>query len=259
MICPLLVSIKIDINEKKGENIMKMKKKRIMAALLALSLSVVPFNFASAANTLKEVKSYEVQGEKFEVETWVTETGKEMHTVSSNVQNKEAVAEFVNNLYEDEPLITPMATFNWAKNEEARATNNSNAYIGWNISGYRELPLLVGGLKKIAVNTGTLRAEWFGDTRPDKIQLGYSYEFKGLNFSISLPTGGELTQIKDTVSWKSLPISNVWFISTKSEKAEASSLLGVHEANFKAGADFYKGSFIYRPQVGFQIRNIEAD
>lgn len=221
----------------------------------------MPLSYASAnedsSPTLIDTKTYEVKGEKFDLQTWVDKYGNKTFTIPSEVQNKEIVSEYVDGLLEKEPTFSTFGTkYDWTRsgvNEMiAYAPNSSSAKINWATNGYSELaylyPITTNVMK---VNSGSLKTSWLGTGNADKIVLSYKYKFNGVTLSISYPPA--LTGSSDTVSWTSLPVTGTWYVNTTSEAASAESRTSITSTELTASSDIYKGSNIYRPKVESKV------
>ncbi|MBU5349153.1 hypothetical protein [Paenibacillus lautus] len=245
-------------------------RKKLLALCCAAAFFTIslPINFVNADSnsglTLVQTKSYELNGEQFEVETWRDVYGNEIHSIPTNVENKSEVSEYVKNLisdeneankisYEDE-VFTPLANtelFAWTKPYLSAVDHvNNNARVELRTSGYNEYNHPGDIVNTMAVNNGTMRGEWLGAGTADKIVLRYSYEFTGGTITISYPPS--LQKSGTTVSWSSDPVPNVWFLNTSTEAARANSIL-FSGLNIKAASDIYKGSNIYKPTITEKI------
>ncbi|MDQ0659680.1 hypothetical protein [Paenibacillus sp. W2I17] len=238
-----------------------MKVKKGIISLCCAVLLTVPLSYASAKEnsslTLIDTKSYEVEGEAFDVQTWLDEYGNKTFTIPSEVKNKELVSEYVDNLLEKEPTISTFGTkYDWSRsgvNElNAFAPNSSSAKITWATNGYSELaylyPITTNVLK---VDSGSLKTSWLGTGNADKIVLSYKYRFNGVTLSISWPFA--VTPNSDTVTWTSLPQTGTWYLNTTSESATAESRTSITSVLLTASSDIYKGSNIYRPKVESKV------
>lgn len=238
-----------------------MKLKKGIISLCCAVFLTVPLSYASAKETssltLIDTKSYEVEGETFDVQTWLDDYGNKTFTIPSEVKNKELVSEYVDKLLEKEPTISTFGTkFDWSrsgvKELNAYAQNSSSAKITWATSGYSELaylyPITTNVLK---VDSGSLKTSWLGTGNADQIVLSYKYKFNGVNLSISWPF--TISPGSDTVEWSSLPKTGTWYINTTSESASAESRIGLGSVELTATSDIYKGSNIYRPKVESKV------
>ena len=238
-----------------------MKIRKGIISLCCAVLLTVPLSYASASEnsslTLIDTKSYEVEGEAFDVQTWLDEHGNKTFTIPNEVKNKELVSEYVDSLLEKEPTISTFGTkYDWTRSGVkeliAYAPNSSSAKINWATNGYSELaylyPITTNVMK---VNSGSLKTEWLGTGIADKIVLSYKYKFNGVTVSISYPPA--VTGSSDTVSWTSLPVTGTWYANTTSEAAAAESRTSITSVNLTASSDIYKGSNIYRPKVESKV------
>ncbi|WP_066297578.1 hypothetical protein [Bacillus sp. FJAT-29937] len=239
-----------------------MFKKGVLGALvLSVTLALAPIHGAEAAETENELtkistETLTYEGETFELEKWKDENDVEIYTIATDVENKEAIAEFVNQLI-NEPVISPMGfKNNWSK---SFYDVDSWGKFDWNPSGFNEQAYLAPiTADRIYINAGNLNAYYTGSGLPDKLVVFYSYEFSG--FSLLIGAAPAASKSSNTVSWKSEPVTGTWYINTKSHWAEAKAhgptLVGV---TLSGGADVYKGSNIYRPYDSQYVRFLDVN
>ncbi|OBY76398.1 hypothetical protein BBG47_27355 [Paenibacillus sp. KS1] len=236
-------------------------------SLLFISCMLMFFAFSSssfAANgklVQKSSDEYEVLGEKFEVLTWVdNDNGSLMYTVPTKVNNKQAVAQFVDELagkktnYGEEPSHSTLGfKTNWSRDLTGYATNSNDAKITWKTSGYNEdaffYPITT---QEMVVNEGNISAYWNGSGNADKIVLSYQYKFTGFNVVLSFPPA--LQEIGDTVKYTFSPVDDQWYLITTSESGKAESRGLFTGADLKTNADIYKGGYIYRPTIETKVK-----
>ncbi|NEZ45529.1 hypothetical protein [Paenibacillus alvei] len=241
-------------------------------SLLFISCMLMFFAFSSssfAANgklVQKGSDEYEVQGEKFEVLTWLdNDNGSLMYTVPTKVKNKQAVAQFVDELAgkksnhrENPPFSTLGFKTKWSRDLTGYATNNNDAKITWKTSGYNESAFFYPiTTQEMVVNEGTVSAYWNGSGNADKIVLSYQYKFTGLNVVLSFPPA--LQEIGDTVKYTSSPIEDQWYLITTSESGKAETRGVFTGSELKTNADIYKGGYIYRPTIETKISFSEGN
>ncbi len=225
---------------------MNQRIKKVGLSLL-LAVSLVPLNSAFAEEGLRvvEKKTYEVEGETFEVVTSKDEHGTLTYTVPTDVINKEAVAEFVSGLADtssiNPPSISPLSYGPYPWSDTVQGTDRSGT-VTWDIGGSNKKDLL--NKTTMTIKNGRLKAVYTASGTADSIVVAYDYTFSTSGLTLEFPF---LKTEKDKVSWTSEPVENTWLIDTTTHGGEASTYFLMNNAKLEARADIYKGINIFRP------------
>jgi hypothetical protein len=229
-----------------------MKRKSIISALvLTLIFGLLPgFGFAQEKDEktkLKRVKTevHKVGKDTFQLITWEDENGNLIYTIPDNVKNKEEVAKYADSLIYGEPTDISVNYYGWSRNL-SKYDSTGYGKTEWSVSGKNYYEPLYPALEHyVQVYSGTLKNYYMGSNLADKIIVYYDYTFSGTMLEFSYPPS--LSRSGSKVSWKSSPVYNVWYVTTTSHGAKATSNWDMDATSLQAGSDIYKGSYIYRP------------
>lgn len=241
-----------------------MKKSINLSLGLALALGITVFPTMSYADE-EETEGYEkvsteeheVAGEEFNLEKWQNPDGTTIYTIPTEVENKEEITDYVDEITEDSNESTPFKT---ASQVEAEAgvpikwsysglsnTDSGKAKIVTGASGYSNHVVN----EKMAVNKGGKIEGWYlPNAVADSIKLRYSYNFSGTVLSIS--KSPSLTMQNSTVSWAGPTIKKQFYSKTSYEPASASGI-AMFSTTIKTSAEVVKGGIIYRPSTTKKI------
>lgn len=231
---------------------MKVTKARAIGCILFISLFLLPsISFAESNQSLTNISTEKLSlnGEEFEIETIKDANGHVYYTISTEVKDKEKVAAYVNELIEKRNSgDNQLAKWDWTRNMSGKDGSGRHT---WDVTGYSEVGLLINP-DKFRVNNGSLYSVYGGAGNADKLVLNTNYTFNGVTMSFSFPP--ELKRSSNTISWTSEAVTGTWFVKTSSLWAEATSRTQLTTLNLRGGADIYKGSNIYRPDVSSTAR-----
>lgn len=241
-----------------------MKKLLSFCCAIAIMCVSLPIGSASANGSsnlsLVDSKSYELNGEQFEVRTWKDSDGTKIYTVPTEVRNKTEVADFVGNLIkgEQKPEITPFGVgFNWSRELEGYdLTAPDKAKILWRASGYSSVgPVGSYNYSEMGVNQSELKAFYLPTGYPDKMYLSYSTTYNGISASVTFSDKPSITfsPSTNTITWKSDPMSGDWLIVTSSDPSHATSYIGITSTAIQANTEIYMGKNVYKAQVSEKI------
>lgn len=207
---------------------------------------------SSSSLQLLKTETHVVGNESFELEIWIDNNGEEIYSVSQEVEDKQAVADYVDKLVEERTpgSMTTMGTkINWSNSLQ---NVDKQGKVNWNVGGYSQYGTFAGiNPDVIRVNDGTLKATFTGSGNADKLLVYTKYTFNGA--TISIAKSPALSGTSRTVEWKSLPVNGKWYLNTKSLWAEGRSRVLISSVEINAGAEIYKGSNIYRPNIYHKI------
>ncbi|MFR9711101.1 hypothetical protein ACL02P_17225 [Paenibacillus sp. MB22_1] len=230
-----------------------MKLLKVITVLL-LFASMLPVSVISAADgqesapIIVKTEKLNYEGENFELVTWKNNDGSIYYTIPTNVKNKEKIAEYTNN-YIMGDRGKEFSTQGWKHDWNEFYENwDRDGKIQWSISGFNEEAYLAPITEnRVVINDGAILASYAGSGNADKIVVRYSYTFNGTGLDISFPPTLKVESTK--VSWTSDAVTNTWYVSTPSKGGQGKSRLLILDTDIEAGADIYKGSYIYRPYV----------
>jgi hypothetical protein len=242
---------------------MKFRKGLLKIGLLlaSISLLLIPSvnTFATSEDTrlnnsfepvLLKTEHLSYSGEKFDLLEWKATDGTVFYTVSTEVENKDGIAKYVNRYIEkDQNLnrIVPMgARLDWAEEYDK---SSGDGRIQWTVRGFSENAIFAPITQsQRVVHDGMILASYQGNGNADKIYLKYSYTFNGVSVNISYPP--ELEYSGDKVYWEApAPVTNSWYFSTTTIGAKAESHFPMSQTDISAEANIYKGSYVYRPYI----------
>ncbi|MEH6945414.1 hypothetical protein, partial [Bacillus sp. JJ722] len=154
--------------------------KGLAVILLASSISGFSISNKASASTLPEenngeypklisTEQHTVEGETFNLEQWQDENGLDIYTIDGEIQNKEAIFNYTDELLMSTPKPTLLkgSKYNWSKN---LSNTDKSGKTTWKPTGYSEKGYLYPATQDaIHVNNADFTGTYTGSGNADKI------------------------------------------------------------------------------------------
>ncbi|MCU6713064.1 hypothetical protein M6D81_30630 [Paenibacillus sp. J5C_2022] len=232
---------------------------------------------SSAAMQVIHLEQHRANGDTFTIKTYKSNDGSIFYTIGDRVKDKKKVSELADSIIKKK-LESREKLFNAGKlnygtlsavdsgcnshDDEATDPNESSATNRtWGTSCWESDSTWPTHTNWSLEFSGTQKASWSAADPfyPEKIVLSQTTSYSGFNMSIGIPPSWEKSG--KTISWKSAPIENEWFVVVtrpKNEVTWTSPFAIVTDADVTDSADIYvedgPGVRIYRPtsEIDFQ-------